>query len=280
VASVLFASTGPVAPLAGRAFRVSFNDGAVLTEPNVTLASGRLTLKTIDGAVKTLSADELRSIEQVNGPVRWLSMLKPTVNEQVSFSPDQSWPARMDRSVIGQPITFGDRVYDRGIGVHADSRLAFALDGTHKYFRVRYAIDAVHNAGRADLNVRILLDDKPAYVKDGVRAGELSPVIGIDVGDARTLTLMVTHADATGTQGRLNWIEPALLLKAPPPEPPTATQAVTKPAETSPATKMAQTKPAQINSAQTKPAATKPAPAKPASAKPAPARSPATAVHP
>ena len=94
------------------------------------------------------------------------------------------------------------------------------------------------------------LDDKPVYEKQHVRGGTLSPVVVIDLGAAKKLTLEVEGGPGY-VQDRLNWIEPALLREVPKPEAP-ATQP-------------------QPQSAASQPAASQPAASQPAAAASQPA---------
>ena len=50
---------------------------------------------------------------------------------------------------------------------------------------------------------------------DHVHAGVLSPVVSVDIGDAKALTLEVDYGANYDVQDRFNWIEPALLKKKP-----------------------------------------------------------------
>jgi hypothetical protein len=138
----------------------------------------------------------------------------PTANLQTPFNSETTYPAKMDRNVFGRPLRVGSQTFEKGIGVHANSTLTFPLDGTYKSLRTRYAIDTTSEAGKADVNVRILLDDKVVYDQKNVRAYRISPLVSINLGDAKALTLEVTAAAATDTQDRLDWIEAALVKEA------------------------------------------------------------------
>jgi hypothetical protein len=215
VEAVLFAGPGKPAASAERAWRVRFVDGSVLTVPTVGAGGGKLTfeLPAAKNATSNRSADlaNVLSVEQVNGPVSWLSDRAPKVNEQVPFNAEGTYPARMDQSVFGKPLRVGGQTFDKGIGVHANSRLTFALDGKYKLFRTRYAIDTGGEVGDADVNVRILLDGKVVHEQKDVRAYKTSPVVTVELGDAKELTLEVTAAGVIDAQDRLDWIEPALV---------------------------------------------------------------------
>ncbi len=222
VSTLVFAAAGPphVAPAKG--YRLSLTDGSSFVAREVQLSGSSLgfTFSIDDRAGDSshkIALENVRSIEQVNGPLVWLSSLTPLESIQIpQFT--LTWPAMMNRSVTGEPIRFGRTTYDRGIGVHAYSRLRFAIPAGYHTFRTQYAIDG-HGA-LADVTARILLDDHVAYERKGIKAGGelVSPVI-VPLDDAKTITLEVDYGKNGDTQDRFNWIEPALLRIAPAPQP-------------------------------------------------------------
>ena len=241
IRSVQFASTAGAAAAAaaannqqqtGRAFRVRLDDGSVITAPHLrTAATDTLVLTLADRSTRNVALDSVASIEQLNGPVSWLSSRTPAENVQTPLL-DTPRPARMDRTVTGRPIRFGERAYTRGIGVAPYSRITWAIDeksrGDYQTFRTQYAIDG---AGQyADVTVRVKLDDKLVHERQKFTAGEISPVVLVPLGSAKTLTLEVDFGGNYGVQDRFNWIEPALVKGsgAPPASPaPAATRPAT-----------------------------------------------------
>jgi len=214
IAAIVFADTGEAVKAAAKGYRIAFDDSSTLTVEALTVQGSNVSVTLIGGAARTLDLDKLVAIEQLDGPVSWLSSLTPTESAQIPYL-DVSWPARMDRSVTGEPIKFGPRVFVHGIGVHSHSTITWPLDGTYKSFRTQYAIDG--NLPYADVDVRILLDGKVTHEAKGVKSSVLSPVVSLDLGAAKTITLEVDYGQGYDVQDRLNWIEPALLRSAAPP---------------------------------------------------------------
>ncbi len=213
IAAVVFADTGESGKAATKGYKLSFEDGSLLAVDALTVQGSTVSATLAGGAVRTFDLDKLTGIEQLDGPVGWLSGMTPSEIAQVPFL-DVNWPSRMDRSVTGDSIRFGNRTYARGIGVHSKSTLTWPLDGSYKSFRTQYAIDG--NLPYADVDVRVLLDGKVAHEAKGVRFGVLSPVVSVDLGSAKTITLEVDFGAGYDVQDRLNWIEPALLKTAVP----------------------------------------------------------------
>ncbi|HEV2296424.1 MAG TPA: NPCBM/NEW2 domain-containing protein [Tepidisphaeraceae bacterium] len=207
------ASTNPDAAGAGneRSVRLTLADGSVMSGPTINMNAESVTLGTGD-AKREVAASAVVSIEQVNGPVAWLSSLPPVESVQTPFL-ETVFPARMDRTVRGEPLRFGDRTYARGIGVHAYSRLVWQLPEGNRYktFRTRYAIDG--DKPYANVTVRVKLDDKVVHETPDFVAGKLSDVVQVPLGNAKALTLEVDYGETYDVQDRFNWIEPALLAE-------------------------------------------------------------------
>lgn len=232
IAAVAFAPVAatqtPIEPQ-GRSFRVQLGDGTNLVVPSLHSQGQQLALELLDGSSRALPMASINSIEQLNGPVVWLSSRRPVENVQTPFL-DMSAPARMNQSVTGAAIRFGDRTFARGIGVHSFSRLAWRIDAGYEAFRTQYAIDG--QLPYADVVIRIKLDQRVVHEQKDLRAGTLSPLIVVDTGGARTIALEVDYGESYDVQDRVNWIEPALLKHKPqPPAPATmpATQPATQP---------------------------------------------------
>jgi hypothetical protein len=216
VSSVRLASTPGAADRAGaaaRGIRVKLMDDSIITAPSVQTRGDQLVLAIKDaatGAGRQVPLASVAAIEQINGPVSWLSSRTPSENIQTPLL-ETTRPARMDRTVSGKPIRFGDHVYSRGIGVVPYSRLSFPLDPARGYtqFRTQYAIAG--NGSYADVTVRIKLDGKVVHERKDLTAGEISPVVTLPLNHAKSITLEVDYGQNLSVQDSFNWIEPALV---------------------------------------------------------------------
>ncbi|QOV89947.1 NPCBM/NEW2 domain-containing protein [Humisphaera borealis] len=193
-------------------FRIQVDDGSVLSATTAKIADGKLEA-TIGGAARSIDLARVAGIEQVNGPVAFLSTRQPSANVYTPFlGSDQRFVARMNSDFEGGPIRFRDRVYPRAIAAHSYSKITWPLDGSYSAFRTRYALDPKASGGNGgDVTVRIKLDDKVVHEKTGVRPGQLFDPVIVDLGSAKELTLEVDYGAMIDSNDRLNWLEPALL---------------------------------------------------------------------
>jgi NPCBM/NEW2 domain-containing protein len=218
ISAVLF-STDSQAKGAGteRMFRVGFANGDCISAGGVSLAGDQLKLTFADKSTAVVSLGGVSEIEQVNGPVSWLTSREPIEN---IYRPmfDEKFPARFDWTVDGeQPIVSKYPGFHHGIGCHSYSKITYALDGGYPFFRARFAVDT--DSPLADVTVRVLLDDKVAWEEKNVKAGMIYPAIVVPLGDAKRLGLEVDYGDNYATQGRFVWLDPALVRRPPSTQP-------------------------------------------------------------
>jgi NPCBM/NEW2 domain len=218
VRSIVLAASGGTPP-ASRGFRVRLDDGTSVTVSDLSLTGASLKMTFAKGQTQSIDLQHVIAIEQVNGPVSWLSQRPPSANVYTPLmGTAQKYVAQMDSTVTGDPLHFGAEEFAHGIGVHSYSRLAWPLDGSYAAFRTQFAIDG--DRPLADVTVRIKLDDKVVYEQSHVRSGVLWPIVTENLGNAKLLTLEVDYGDNLDAQDHLNWLSPALLKTAPPPPPP------------------------------------------------------------
>jgi hypothetical protein len=227
--SIVFASSLAKATGVGNiesegGYRVHLNDTSILTATSVTMDGDELTLvptnKNAKNTAKSvkLPLDEVSQIEQINGPVNWLTAKLLTDNVQAAYlGGEDRWPARFDLSVDGSPLSFDGQLYEHGIGVHAYSRLTFSIDPQWAAFRTQYAIDSPLGWRRpyGDVTVRIKLDGKTVHEETHVNQCKLLPAVVVDCRGNKLLTLECDYGDAGDLQGSLNWLQPAFLRSLP-----------------------------------------------------------------
>jgi hypothetical protein len=212
--AVLF-STAPANPADSdrRAFRVRLAGEDSITVPEVSLAGDRLAITLADKSTRRIDAASVLQIQQLNGPISWLTVRKPSADVyRPMFS--ESFPTRFDRTVAeGRPIAEKYPGFHHGIGCHSYSKLVYDLDGKWAGFRTQFAVDT--DSPLADVTVRIYLDDKVVMEEKNVKAGRVHPVTVVGLGAAKTISLEVDYGQNYATEGRFVWLDPALLRKLP-----------------------------------------------------------------
>jgi hypothetical protein len=207
VTAVLFSSS-PQPPTPTRMFRLTLADDSTFSISSVALAGGKFTLSLPDQTTRQIDAASVSSIEQLNGPLTWLTDLSPTENIYKPYFTEW-FPARFDQTLDGKPIGQKFAGFHHGIGCHAYSRISYALDPQYTGFRTQFAVDS--DSSLADVTVRILLDGKPAFEQKNLKAGQIYPITTIPLAGAKTLTLEADYGENFATQSRFVWLDPALL---------------------------------------------------------------------
>lgn len=161
-----------------------------------------------------------RSVAEVasaDGRLRYLSELEPTrAVDAAPFGDDLGmvWPHRVDRAVTGAPLRAGGSLWTRGLGVHAPSRIEYALDGSYRELRGAVAIDdsVLQLSARGSVRFRIELDGETAWSSPVLRGGappvDLPP---LELGGAKQLALVVDEADERHVADRANWLRLRLI---------------------------------------------------------------------
>jgi len=182
-----------------------------------------------DGAGLALALDSERTLLFPNGAVRevtagdgsvaFLSTLEPALVREGWEEGGElglRWPWQRDRSVTGTALVAGGRTWSRGLGVHAPSRLEYALDGEWKSLRGAVAIDDSVRllAYRGSVEFSIFLDgaSEPAWRSGRVRGGEAPIALPpLDLKGKRRLALAVDMDERSFVADRADWLRMLLV---------------------------------------------------------------------
>jgi hypothetical protein len=136
---------------------------------------------------------EIALAQTLGGRVQYLSQLTPAQSGQHMFlAPMQTF--QMDRNCQGNAISIAGRRYPWGIGVHADSELAFDLNGRYQEFRSAVGLDSRAPDGGA-VKFTVEGDGKPLFESPVLRGSEPdADEVAIRIDGVKRLTLKVTHA--------------------------------------------------------------------------------------
>jgi hypothetical protein len=171
----------------------------------------------VDGQTIDLPIATLAELVVEDGTLAFLSSLAPSrAVESSPFGDDLGirWPHRVDLSVTASPLTAGGRLYARGIGVHAPSRIEWKLGKSWRTLRGSVAIDdqVLRLPARGSVVFRIHADGAQRWQSPTVRGGD-APVAfpAIDLAGVDELVLEVDADADSYVADRADWLRMILV---------------------------------------------------------------------
>ncbi len=164
--------------------------------------------------VRPVAEQVVAFVQPLHGSVTYLSDLQPLGYKHVPFL-SIPWSWRADRNVLGGPLSAGDQVFAKGLGMHSTSRLAYDLPRTYQRFDAEIAID--QSAGQGGSVVFRVFTDvgdrswQEAYKSPVIRGGDQPRSISVDISEARRVALVVDFADRGDQLDYADWLNPRLV---------------------------------------------------------------------
>lgn len=201
-------ASAPAAP-----FRLSLRDGRIIDGHKIASENDTLTFSTAShgDAMKFANGDDILAIEHRGGRARMLATVVPAASSQAPYFPSDSSGGAAGFEVRPTSIVISDISFRCSILAKPRSIVRWTLDGSSKSFVTRYGIPA--SRPLADATVRIRLDDKVVHEKTRVKSGDVSSLVRLPLGNAKSITLEVDYGDAYDVQDDLYWLDPALLAE-------------------------------------------------------------------
>ena len=166
------------------------------------------------GASLKVSLERLAALDLFGGRAVYLSDLKPSKYEFVPYL-DLRWPLVTDASVRGSELRVGNSVHTKGLGVHAHSRVSYALGGGYRRFQAVVGLDP--RAGtQGSARIRVLADGKPLPL-DGLGGStdlndrHSARAIDVNVEGVKELTLETAFGTRGDVQAHVNWVDARLV---------------------------------------------------------------------
>jgi hypothetical protein len=192
--------------------RLVLRDGARLSLASAACADGKtLTGETLFKSPVRFPVEDVVALTVQGGSAAYLSEMKAKKFEHTPYL-GSTWPYVLDGSVDRRDLRLGGNTFDRGIGLHTESRLTYDLGGRYRRFEATVGLD--DRSGRAgSARVRVLVDGKPRDVGgDTELAGPGEPLtVRVDVKGAKELTLVAEFGQRGGVQGHVNWADARLI---------------------------------------------------------------------
>lgn len=116
-----------------------------------------------------IATERVAALEIRMGRVQYLSDLDPIrVVEKGTAGMGFHWPWQRDRNVEGGPLKIRDREFRRGLGVHSECRLTFALEPGARVFQSWIGIDVIGRPIQDDPEIGsvvflVLIDGKEQF---------------------------------------------------------------------------------------------------------------------
>ena len=94
--------------------------------------------------------------------------------------------------------------------VHTRSILTYELDGSFTNLTLRCGLDD-SAIGHGQANLSIVLDGKTLWEAKDMKAGTVSEPLNLTITNGRKLELRAEPAEKLDVQGRVNWVDVALV---------------------------------------------------------------------
>jgi hypothetical protein len=171
-----------------------------------------LTAKTLFGAEVKAPVDDIVGLDIRQGRAVYLSDLKPSSYKSTPYG-NVTWPYVLD-GAVDQPgsraLVLAGSTYDKGLGLHSECRISYALAGGYRRFEALAGVDARSGGGA---RLQVLVDGKPrdlGWPKD-LTAKDAPLPVGLDVTGAKELTIVVEGGSGGYAQTRLNLADARLI---------------------------------------------------------------------
>jgi hypothetical protein len=191
-----------------------FADGSRITATTVTFQEDALEGATIFRQ-RFRALTDLVALDVYQGKAVYLSDLKPAKYEYRTYEGEEfSWAA--DRNLEGGPLQLkgrlGTQTFDKGVAVHGECTIAYALDGAYRRFESLVGLDAQLGA-RGSADVHVLVDGQERKIGDGkpltLASGPLH--VRVDVKGAKALTFVVKWGEGGNVGDHVDWCEARLI---------------------------------------------------------------------
>jgi hypothetical protein len=199
----------------GPYYRLTLTDGSRLGVVSLAFDGQSWTAVTLFKDALRLPREQVVSVDVEQGKVASLADVKPSKYQYQPFDGEEhSWVA--DRSVAGRAMRLkmpaGESTFDRGVGLHAECRVTYALAGKYRRFESLAGLDA-RTGIRGDAVLAVLVDGKEQPLPGSGRlttpGGPIA--VSVNVSGGKELTIAVRRGAAGNVQDHVNLAEARLV---------------------------------------------------------------------
>ena len=182
-------------------------DVSTITGSAAQLQGQTLSITSTLGTGFKLPIGAVSRLEFKNGRLVYVSDLEPSEVKETPLFDERPWHWRRDRSVAGNPIKMGGKVWRKGLGVHSRCDLTYDLAGKFKRFLGDVGIDDEVAGGNVE--IRIYLDGNQVFPTGQAKAvvsKKSGPVaVDVDVSGGKKLTLVVDFGEELHVNDHADW---------------------------------------------------------------------------
>ena len=124
----------------------------------------------------------------------------------------QGWgQPQADKAVTGKPLSIGGKVFERGLGTHADSVVRLQLTGGAEKFMATVGVDDAATSDQANITFRVIGDGKTSWKSPVMKRGQSARKVEIDVKGIKML-LLLAESKGDIAYGHADWADAKLLV--------------------------------------------------------------------
>ncbi len=191
-----------------------FDDGSRLVVQRLAVHDTSLELAAAGRIAWATKTDRLVYLQPSGGRAVYLSDRQPDDDGRLPYL-SLEWPYRLDHATSGSRLRAAGRLYPKGIGMHATSRVTYRLDEAYQAFQAEVAIDEAVDEGLGSVRFRVYVDGASKFVSPIVRGGQSPISVTVDLTDAKRLDLVVDFADWADVGDHADWLDARLIRGAP-----------------------------------------------------------------
>jgi hypothetical protein len=178
-------------------------DGSVFAGRLRSGSAEQLKVESSVGIVADLNLSVIARMRFRSPRVVYVSDLTP-VTQRVEGRLHREWPLARDRSLTGEPLSIAGRTFDKGLGMHSRTEVAYAIEGHFESFAATIGIDdSVRPAG--SVVFRVIGDGKTLFDSGLITGQDQAVNVLVDMKNIKGLTLVVDYGDDLDLSDHAVW---------------------------------------------------------------------------